>query len=86
MDAIADRHRKRIHLKRDMFAEDLLPLKRICRWTEGSWDMGRGIKRKWNEIENTPPDIKLLSTYLLDCYMVLVLDASSRKHRRARRN
>jgi DGQHR domain-containing protein len=86
MDAIADRYRKRIHLKRDMFAEDLLALKGICRWTGGSWDMGRGNKRKWNEIENTPPDIKLLSTYLLERYKALVLDASSRKGRRARRN
>jgi DGQHR domain-containing protein len=84
MDAISDRHRNRIHLKRDMFAEDLMPLKSICRWTEGSWEMGGGDKRKWNEIENTPSDIKLLSTYLLERYKALVWDASSRKERRAR--
>jgi DGQHR domain-containing protein len=86
MDAIADRHRKRIHLKRDMFAEDLMPLKNLCRWTEGSWDMGGGDKRKWNEIENTPTDIKLLSTYLLERYKALVWDAATRTERRARGN
>lgn len=84
MDAISDRHRNRIHLKKDMYAEDLKPLQSVCRWTEGVWDFGPGQKRKWDEIENTPSDIKLLSTYLLDCYKELVCGAAGRTERRAR--
>jgi DGQHR domain-containing protein len=84
MDAIADRHRNRIHLKRDLFVEDLKPLKSICRWTDGFWDLRVGQKRKWNEIENTSSDIRLLSTYLLESYKELVWDAAGRTERRAR--
>ena len=86
MDAIADQHRNRIHLKRDMFAEDLIRLKSVCRWTDGIWEFGVGQKRKWNEIENTPSDIRLLSTYLLDRYKALVADSANRPERRARGN
>lgn len=86
MDAIADQHRNRIHLKRDMFAEDLMHLKSICRWTDGIWEFGVGQKRKWNEIENTPSDIRLLSTYLLERYKALVADSANRPERRARGN
>lgn len=84
MDAIADRYRNRIHLKRDLFAHDLLPLKSLCRWTDGFWDLGVGQKIKWNEIENTSSDIKQLSTYLLDKYKELVWDANPVSERRAR--
>lgn len=84
MDAIADRYRNRIHLKRELFAQDLLPLKSVCRWTDGFWDLGAEQKLKWNEIENTPSDIKQLSTYLLEKYKELVWDASHPAERRAR--
>ncbi|KFE70244.1 DGQHR domain-containing protein DpdB [Hyalangium minutum] len=84
MDAIADRHRNRIHLKRDMFALDLMPLKRICRWTSGFWDFGAGRKVEWNQIENTHSDIRQLSQYLLDQYNELVRDANPPSDRRAR--
>lgn len=84
MDAIADRHRNRIHLKRDLFAQDLMPLKRICRWTSGFWDFGAGRKVEWNQIENTPTDIRQLSQHLLDQYNALVRDANLPSDRRAR--
>jgi DGQHR domain-containing protein len=35
MDAIGDRHRTRRMLSADMFANDLAPLKSVCRWTDG---------------------------------------------------
>ena len=72
MDAIADRHRSRRQLTSSQFAEDLAPLKDICRWTEGHWDFGPGMQRKWNEIQNTSKDIRLLSNYLLVQYRMLV--------------
>jgi DGQHR domain-containing protein len=68
MDAIADRHRRLDQLSRDVFAADLEPLQESCRWTEGYWDFGPGIQRKWNEIQNTPKDIQLLANYLLVQY------------------
>ena len=70
MDAIADRYRReRLPTAAD-FRADLLPLREVCRWTEGYWDFRPA--RKWNEIQNTSKDIKLLSDYLLDQYKMRV--------------
>jgi DGQHR domain-containing protein len=33
-----------------------------CRWTEGSWER---IGRRWNDIQSTPRDVKLLSNLLV---------------------
>lgn len=72
MDAIADRHREVGVLTADVFVQDLEPMKDECRWTEGFWDFGPGVQRKWNEIQNTPKDIQLLANYLLLRYKALV--------------
>lgn len=37
-----------------------------CRWTEGSW---KRIGVKWNEIQNTPKDIRRLQTALVQAYI-----------------
>lgn len=34
-------------------------------WTSGSWKLGDGEERRWNSLQNTPNDIRLLTTYLL---------------------
>lgn len=72
MDAIADRHRNNRLLSTVEFAADLRPLQEVCRWTEGHWDFGPGLQRKWNEIQNTTKDIRVLSNYLLIQYRTLV--------------
>ena len=72
MDAIADRHRNNRFLSTADFAADLRPLQEVCRWTEGHWDFGPGLQRKWNEIQNTTKDIRVLSNYLLVQYRTLV--------------
>lgn len=72
MDAISDRYRKSKIPTQDQFAEDLLPLKDVCSWTNGYWDFGPGRQRKWNEIQNTTRDIQLLANYLLVQYKSLV--------------
>jgi hypothetical protein len=72
MDAIADRYRHAGLPTRDHFMADLRPLQPICRWTDGHWDFGPGVHRKWNEIQNTPKDIQLLANYLLVKYRTLV--------------
>lgn len=72
MDAIADRHRAKSIPDEELFVKDLTPMHQVCRWTEGYWDFGPGQQRKWNEIQNTPKDIQLLSNYLLVQYKALV--------------
>lgn len=72
MDAIAERHRAKGAPTASDFEEDLVPLKDVCRWTDGYWDFGPGCQRKWNEIQNTSKDIQLLANYLLVQYKSLV--------------
>lgn len=78
MDAIAERHRKTDIPAKEQFAEDLYPLKDVCRWTDGYWDFGPGTQRKWNEIQNTTGDIRLLANYLLVQYKSLVWNREPR--------
>lgn len=68
MDAIAERHRDSSVLSAAQFAEDLRPLRDVCRWTDGFWSFGLGQQRKWNEIQNTSKDVQLLSNYLMIQY------------------
>lgn len=72
MDAIGERHRAKRLVDEETFTKDLLALVDVCRWTDGYWDFGPGQQRKWNEIQNTPKDIQLLSNYLLVQYKALV--------------
>jgi hypothetical protein len=37
-----------------------------CHWTSGRWDV---LDRDWNQIQNTPQDINLLSRYLERLYV-----------------
>lgn len=72
MDAIADRHRQQGIPTLEQFRADMEPLREACRWTDGYWDFGPGIQRKWNEIQNTPRDIQILANYLLVQYKLRV--------------
>jgi hypothetical protein len=72
MDAIAERHRLSGLPTREQFRADLEPLREVCRWTDGYWEFGLGVQRKWNEIQNTPKDVQLLADYLLVQYKALV--------------
>jgi DGQHR domain-containing protein len=38
-----------------------------CQWTSGSWDLLNG--KRWNDIQNTPNDIRLLSNALVRTYL-----------------
>lgn len=68
MDAITDRHRRSRGPTLTNFANDLLALKPICRWTNGYWEFGPQDQRKWNDLQNTPRDIKILTNHLLHEY------------------
>jgi DGQHR domain-containing protein len=72
MDAIAERSRDTSALSNERFAQNLKPLRHVCCWTEGYWNFGPGQEKKWNEIQNTSRDIKLLSNYLMIQYKALV--------------
>ncbi len=68
MDAISDRQRGNGIPSENSFKEDLMPLRDVCRWTDGFWDLGPGRQIRWNEIQNTSKDVQLLSNYLLIQY------------------
>lgn len=40
-------------------------LAECCAWTGGTWDFGEEQSRRWNGIQNTPNDIKVLTGHLL---------------------
>ena len=42
----------------------------ICKWTSGKWD---SIDVPWNEIQNTPKDIKKLQEMLVRAYTAKIL-------------
>ena len=39
-----------------------------CAWTEGEWVFAADDRRRWNELQNTPRDIKTLSDHLVTAY------------------
>jgi DGQHR domain-containing protein len=72
MDAIVDRHHDQSSITIDHYISDLEGMARFCRWTNGYWDFGGNVTRKWNEIQNTTKDIRLLANYLLLQYRTTV--------------
>lgn len=72
MDAIADRQANRVPEEVD-YLLDLEKIRESCHWTSGTWHLVSGSQRKWNEIQNVPKDIELLSTYLRREYKKHVL-------------
>jgi len=72
MDAIAERYRSKGLPTEALFVRDLEPIAPWCRWTNGIWDFGPGQQRKWNEVQNTTKDIRLLTNYLIVQYKSLV--------------
>ena len=44
---------------------ELERIEKTCRWTDGTWDL---INTPWNEIQNTPKDIKKLQDVLVRAY------------------
>lgn len=56
----------------------LLELRTQCAWTEGTWDFGSDQVRRWNGIQNTPNDVRLLTSHLLRSIRGLEATASRR--------
>ena len=72
MDATCARHREDGLPSEETFAAELGVLAPHCRWTEGSWNFGQGVKREWNDIQNNSKDVALLSDHLLALYKRLI--------------
>jgi len=65
MDAIVDRHRRTGLPTLKVFASDLAGMADVCHWTSGSWMFGADHQRRWNDLQNTPRDIQVLTNFLL---------------------
>lgn len=46
---------------------DLMRLRPACRWTSGAWEELGGLR--WNEIQNVPSHVRMLSNHLLRAYL-----------------
>jgi DGQHR domain-containing protein len=77
MDAMVE-HRQRV-LSSEEFAKELAVLEAVCHWTSGTWRFGPDHQRRWNDLQNTPRDIRLLTDYLLAEYRKTVRRASASK-------
>jgi len=71
MDAIADRLIDDGMPTVEQFEADLSTIAVRCRWSNGYWDLGPGVQRKWNELQNTPRDIQVLTNHILALYRSL---------------
>lgn len=76
MDAIVDRYHRHETPSVEKFVENLAPLGSECHWTAGEWAFGTGIKRRWNDLQNTPKDVVLLVDHLLTLYRERVWNRS----------
>lgn len=68
MDAIADEHLPTARPGIQDFAAGLARLAPMCRWTSGYWHFSNDHLRRWNDLQNTPRDIHLLTDHLLSEY------------------
>jgi DGQHR domain-containing protein len=68
MDAIADALLDAEELGLEDFVGELSKLDEVCHWTAGEWELSDGSQRKWNDLQNTPKDIQLLTNHLLGEY------------------
>lgn len=62
------------HLTEDLTARNvatsavkaaLVRIKSVAAWTSGSWNFGDGDERRWNSLQNTPADVRLLTNGLI---------------------
>jgi len=68
MDAMCDRLADTRIPAQEQFSTELEKLRPYCRWTTGDWDLGGGIMRRWNDVQNIPRDIEALANHLVNCY------------------
>lgn len=79
MDAICARYRRYRIPGEHQFRDDLLPLQSVCHWSGGKWVFGPGKELEWNEIQNVPRHIEILTNHLLYQYKTLVWSRERRQ-------
>ena len=65
MDSLTERYDAE-SLPIEMTDRNLKRLKQVTAWTDGSWNLGPADQRKWNGLQNTPNDVKLLTSMLIN--------------------
>lgn len=68
MDAIAEGRLPRETPRAEDFERGLAQLAPQCHWTNGYWCLSADHLRRWNDLQNTPRDIQLLTDFLLSEY------------------
>lgn len=79
MDAISERKWISGPPSMDEFRVDLEILAPLCQWTSGNWTFGADITRRWNDLQNTPRDIKMLTNYFMFHYHQMTRKDSPRE-------
>jgi DGQHR domain-containing protein len=51
-----------------LFSEHLSLVAGECHWMSGAWPLAADDVRRWNELQNTPRDIRVLSDYIVRAY------------------
>jgi DGQHR domain-containing protein len=85
MDAIVDHSPRTEPPTLQTFRSELGGLAEHCHWTGGTWIFSDDLQRRWNDLQNTPRDIQLLTDYLLTEYRNRAWD-SRRSVPRKKRN
>lgn len=65
MDAVVDQYRRLAPPSLEIFEAELRLIADSCHWTSGNWNFGFDRVRRWNELQNTPRDIQLLTDFIL---------------------
>ena len=68
MDAIADQYLDDGFAQEADYKSHLERIAHLCHWTSGTWEFSEEVSRKWNDLQNTPRDTQLLTSYLLFQY------------------
>jgi DGQHR domain-containing protein len=77
MDEMVEYHRADHKLDSKRAVRELKLISDRCAWSGGSWPFGKGRERPWNEVQNTPSDVALLSNFLLREYRQRVRSQSA---------
>lgn len=79
MDAVVDRYSHIRAPSVEDFRYELDEIAALCEWTSGTWRFAPDHHRKWNDLQNTPGDIRLLSNYLLGEYRIRTMSRRVRR-------
>jgi DGQHR domain-containing protein len=67
MDRVMGAIDPRLPIAANQVVEELLLIAPFCRWTSGAWEEMEAMK--WNDIQNTPKHIRMLSNHLIRLYL-----------------